>query len=217
MSGTGELIALFRPVGLAELGLIFDSRMKEFPPRLPEQPIFYPVMNQGYASEIASKWNAQSAPDFAGYVTTFNLTRNYAAQFPVRTVGNSTHEELWVPAEKLDEFNSQIVGCIQTIEAYFDAKFAGFIPDNFGLRDKNATEQFVCLATSLDYSGMDFICEISANSKAVFINYPFWAYRDFDAQGISKDKKQRVLDMIVKVWEPRFPEFPLCSHQSNLL
>jgi len=28
-----------------------------FPPRLPEQPIFYPVTNEKYAAEIASKWS----------------------------------------------------------------------------------------------------------------------------------------------------------------
>jgi len=34
---------LFRPVGLHELALIWDKGMREYPPRLPHQPIFYPV------------------------------------------------------------------------------------------------------------------------------------------------------------------------------
>jgi len=34
---------LYRPVGLNELASIWDSGCREFPPRLPEQPIFYPV------------------------------------------------------------------------------------------------------------------------------------------------------------------------------
>ena len=46
---------LYRPVGTAELELIHKSGDKEFPPRLPEQPIFYPVLNEQYACEIAEK------------------------------------------------------------------------------------------------------------------------------------------------------------------
>lgn len=30
---------------------------KEFPPRLLDQPFFYPVLNEEYASQIARKWN----------------------------------------------------------------------------------------------------------------------------------------------------------------
>ena len=36
---------LYRPVGLEELELIYDSGMKAFPARMPKQPIFYPVLN----------------------------------------------------------------------------------------------------------------------------------------------------------------------------
>ena len=44
---------LWRPVGMRELELIHESGMKAFPPRLPEQPIFYPVLSEGYATKIA--------------------------------------------------------------------------------------------------------------------------------------------------------------------
>jgi len=40
---------LYRPGGPKELALIEASGWKEFPPRLPEQPIFYPVINEEYA------------------------------------------------------------------------------------------------------------------------------------------------------------------------
>ncbi len=46
---------LYRPVGLAEYQLIADSGFTAFPPRLPQQPIFYPVLNQQYAYEISLK------------------------------------------------------------------------------------------------------------------------------------------------------------------
>ena len=48
---------LYRPVGQAELDLIAKVDYREYPPRLPEQPIFYPVLNEKYAREIAEKWN----------------------------------------------------------------------------------------------------------------------------------------------------------------
>ena len=48
-----EVTILFRPVGPKELPLIAASNYREFPPRLPEQPIFYPVLNEEYARQIA--------------------------------------------------------------------------------------------------------------------------------------------------------------------
>ena len=53
-------MVLYRPVGTAELRLIEESGWREYPPRLPEQPIFYPVLEEGYAAEIASRWNAKT-------------------------------------------------------------------------------------------------------------------------------------------------------------
>ena len=46
---------LYRPIGEAERVLIEKSGYTKFPPRLPEQPIFYPVLNEQYAEEIASR------------------------------------------------------------------------------------------------------------------------------------------------------------------
>ena len=48
---------LYRPVGVGELRLIARSVFREFPPRLPEQPIFYPVLTLEYARKIARDWN----------------------------------------------------------------------------------------------------------------------------------------------------------------
>ena len=39
---------LYRPVGQAEYDLIAQSGFTAYPPRLPEQPIFYPVLNERY-------------------------------------------------------------------------------------------------------------------------------------------------------------------------
>ena len=50
---TEDITVLFRPVGPRELALLEASSWKRWPARLPEQPIFYPVANFEYASEIA--------------------------------------------------------------------------------------------------------------------------------------------------------------------
>ena len=107
---------LYRPVGKAEYDLILQSDFTAYPPRLPEQPIFYPVLNEKYAREIAEKWNRRY-PDsqYTGYVTTFEIDDIYISQFPVQTVGTSNHQELWIPAEELENFNRHIIGKIQII------------------------------------------------------------------------------------------------------
>ena len=38
-----DLATLYRPVGQAELDLIRAAGLREFPPRLPAQPFFYPA------------------------------------------------------------------------------------------------------------------------------------------------------------------------------
>lgn len=164
---------LYRPVGIEEHALIFDSGMRAFPPRLPDQPIFYPVTNFGYASQIARGWNTTSGSK-AGYVTTFSVDEHYVSRFERRIVGGREHEELWVPAEELDEFNSHIGGLIEVDAAYFGDGFSGLVAEQFSLRGKDAVEQFVCLRGIADYSGMDFSCETYVQRKIIYCHYPFW-------------------------------------------
>lgn len=109
-------VTLFRPVGPKELALIEESGWRAFPPRLPDQPIFYPVTNEGYAIEIARDWNVKASG--SGYVTRFQIDAQYVARFPKKVVGRREHEELWVPAEELPEFNSKIVGKIEVIRSF---------------------------------------------------------------------------------------------------
>ena len=109
---------LYRPVGFKELELIKESEWTQFPPRLPEQPIFYPVLNIEYARQIAKDWNSKSAPHFAGYVTEFEIDDQYIKVFKVRIVGSSMHKEIWVSAEELANFNRHIIGKIHVAETY---------------------------------------------------------------------------------------------------
>ena len=119
-----KLVTLFRPVGQKELDLIIESDYKKFPPRLEWQPIFYPVTNQEYAEQIALQWNTEDEfSGYAGYVTSFELPEDYLAQFPVQTVGGEIHNELWVPAEKIEEFNEHIKGEIRVVKSFFGEKY----------------------------------------------------------------------------------------------
>lgn len=109
---------LYRPVGTKELELIEKSGYREFPPRLPEQPIFYPVLNERYAEEIASRWNVTYNEDHKGYVTRFEVDDCYCEKFEIHCVGDEYHNELWVPAEELNEFNEHIIGKIVVIKFF---------------------------------------------------------------------------------------------------
>ena len=118
---------LYRPVGPKELELIAEAGYRKFPPRLPEQPIFYPVLNFEYAEQIARDWNAKSG-NFAGFVTRFEVEDAYVSRFEVHTVGRrGLHEELWVPAEELEEFNAHVIGKITVEAAYYGDGFVGEI------------------------------------------------------------------------------------------
>lgn len=109
-------VILFRPVGPQELAKIEQSGFRAFPPRLPGQPIFYPVCNEAYAIQIARDWNVKESG--AGYVTRFAVDAAFAARFPRHLVGGREHEELWVPAGDLDEFNHHIVGRIEVVHRF---------------------------------------------------------------------------------------------------
>ena len=113
-----ETVTLYRPVGQKELDLIAASGYTAFPPRLPEQPIFYPVTNEAYATKIARDWNAKYNNPPVGYVTRFAVRNDFVSRYERQVVGASVHEELWVPAEELDEFNRNIVGLIEVISEF---------------------------------------------------------------------------------------------------
>lgn len=111
-----ETQVLYRPVGPEEMALIRQSGYRAFPPRLPEQPIFYPVLNEEYATQIACDWNVKASG--AGFVTRFRVPRDFLDRYEVQTVGGSVHQELWIPAEELPEFNENLVGVIEVVAEF---------------------------------------------------------------------------------------------------
>ena len=112
-----ETITLFRPVGPIELELIKNLNWSAFPSRLSDQPIFYPVFNQEYAEQIAKNWNVKSSG--SGFVTKFQIEKNFIEKFEIHKVGSQIHLELWVPADELDEFNKHIIGKIELIKEFY--------------------------------------------------------------------------------------------------
>ncbi|HKR61840.1 MAG TPA: hypothetical protein VJS64_19290 [Pyrinomonadaceae bacterium] len=115
-----EIIELFRPVGQEELDLLRERSFLSFPPRLPEQPIFYPVLSKEYATKIARDWNVKYNASKAGYVTRFCVRTAFLQRYQIQTVGGSQCQEYWIPAADLDEFNLNIVGEIEVIAEYRD-------------------------------------------------------------------------------------------------
>jgi hypothetical protein len=117
-----EAVTLYRPVGQKELDQIAETEFAEFPPRLPDQPIFYPVLNEEYAIQIARYWNAKYNDDGVGYVTRFEIRKGFIDNYEPKIVGGRHHEEYWIPAEDLPEFNRNIIGKIAVISKFGNSK-----------------------------------------------------------------------------------------------
>ena len=111
-----QVVTLWRPTGPEEIEFVRASGSRRWPPRLPDQPIFYPVLNEAYATMIARDWNVPASG--VGYVTRFDVEKSYLDQFDVHQVGGQTILEYWIPAERLEEFNDHIVGKIVEIARF---------------------------------------------------------------------------------------------------
>ena len=113
---SGELVTLWRPVGPAELDLIRQSGMRAFPPRRPEQPIFYPVLTEEYAVKIARDGNLPASG--RGYVTRFRVRGDFLDRYDIHEAGGGEHLVYWIPAEELAEFNAAIIGEIEVVAEF---------------------------------------------------------------------------------------------------
>jgi hypothetical protein len=121
-----NVIHLYRPVGLKEFDLIKQSDCKEFPKRLPDQPIFYPVLTYEYAELIISNWNInEKFAGYAGVITKFDVDLEFIKKYKVEIAGGPTLQELWIPSEELRELNNNIVPPIKIVGAFYGSKFKG--------------------------------------------------------------------------------------------
>ena len=116
MASDSNTVILYRPTGPEELALVAQSDWRRWPPRLPEQPIFYPVTNEDYAVEIARDWNLPQSG--AGFVTRFEVRADFMARYETHIVGAARHEEWWIPAEDLEALNAHIVGRIEVVRSF---------------------------------------------------------------------------------------------------
>jgi len=99
--------------------------MRQFPPRLPEQPIFYPVLNFQYAERIARDWNSKDERyAHVGYVTEFDVRSDHLSNYEPQQVGSRINVEYWIPADELPGFNDAIVGEIRVVAEYLDGERA---------------------------------------------------------------------------------------------
>jgi hypothetical protein len=86
---------------------------------LPEQPIFYPVLSEEYAAQIAREWNTKDERSgFSGWVLRFNVRTEFLRMYDVHVVGSSAHREYWIPAGDLSRLNANIVGEIKVVSEF---------------------------------------------------------------------------------------------------
>jgi hypothetical protein len=109
-------VTLWRPTGPAELALVEASGWREWPPRLPDRPYFYPAVNQEYATMIARDWNVPASG--SRYVTRFEVRRSFIGNYEVHQAGGQTILEYWIPAEDLAALNANLVGTIELVAQF---------------------------------------------------------------------------------------------------
>lgn len=150
----------------------------------------------GYADRARLQYEI---PSTAGYVTSFAVDENYRSRLGRHTVGSAVHEECWIPAQELSQFNKAIVGLIAIGKAFLGDSFAGFIPGRAGLKGKTAEDQFLVSARVWDYGLTDFTLEISANRKAVYLNaFSGWAMNSRTSVSTNSISPQPCLES----WKP---------------
>jgi hypothetical protein len=115
-TSTDGHVTLYRPTGPEEMELVRQSGFRAWPPRLPGQPIFYPVTNEAYAKEITERWNVSEKR--VGYVTRFRVRKSLMDRYKIQRVGAAHHTEWWIPAGDLAELNRNIVGLIEVVGEY---------------------------------------------------------------------------------------------------
>lgn len=190
---------LYRPVGLQEAELILVKGI--FPPRPPEESIFYPFLNYAYAEQVArDRYTHNAKTNYAGFIAQFKVKKPYIDQFKARVVGDEIHTELWIPAAQLDEFNEQIDGKIEIVAAFYGPNYTGQWH-----RYLSAEELFVVMYRTCQHYNQVCWGEIRQNRHAVFLNYEYWKHHDFGTF-MSEEQKINFLRRIAVIWAKRVPE-----------
>jgi hypothetical protein len=106
-----------------------------------------------------------------------------------------------------------IEGRIRVESGFFGSGFKGFVPNSFGLKEKDVAEQFAVMTKTWDYSRMDFVCEVPMNRKAIYLNFLFWAQFDCTALGVNEQQRDAIMGRLREAWDFNHIEIPLpaCS------
>lgn len=188
---------LYRPVGPLEMALILESGSRRFPPRLPEQPIFYPVTNLEYAEQINRKWNATSG-NFAGFATRFEVDLDFVSRYEEQVVGAAAvHRELWVPAEELEKFNDHIVGRIEAVSVTYGLRYQGGHRGVGALAGGTAEEQLLTLASLAPEARGQALRE---NAVALQLSFAWWVREPASRFGLTEERKSDLLREIRDGW-----------------
>lgn len=128
-------------------------------------------------------------------MTEFDINEEYVSKYEPHIVGSAQHEELWVPAEKLSEFNLQIVAPIRISHAFYGEQYIG---KNNKMEDASYIEQFILFRNLKNYNLMDFSYSIQESWKAVAFNYIAWSNYDY-TQDIEEIEKKSLLQEIKEI------------------
>ncbi|MFP2958896.1 hypothetical protein ACLEPN_13890 [Myxococcus sp. 1LA] len=164
-------------------------------------------MNAEYARQIARDWNTPDAGSgYAGFVTAFDVAADYASRFPVRTVGNSLHQELWVPAEDLATFNQHIQGPVRFTEAWYGPEYRG-PATSLGPLERQLL--------ALSPQARDALPLLQANTAACLFNAAWWSSTPASAQGLDPSDHRDLLDRFRQAWVTLHPQWPLPAPGGN--
>jgi hypothetical protein len=56
---------------------------------------------------------------------------------------------------------------------------------------------------------MDFVCQVSTDRKAIYLNFLFWAQFDFNAQGVDAQQGDATIARLREAWDFNHIEIPL--------
>jgi hypothetical protein len=113
----GPVAHLFRPVGFGELQLVRNSGWTRFPPRLPDEPIFYPIGDEDDAIQIARTWSLKTG--VSCYVLRFAVDVTFLTRHPLQRARNAAQREYRILAGGLEELDDHILGAIELIASFY--------------------------------------------------------------------------------------------------
>jgi hypothetical protein len=119
-----QTTVLYRPAGQKELDLIKKSGFRAFPPHLEGQTVFNFLLNEEYATFIARECNANNAfSDYTGYVLRLSVRTDFLVQFEIQKEASAIALEYGIPADRIVQFNENIVGMIELITRYTNRSY----------------------------------------------------------------------------------------------